>query len=92
MLLFCEQIENYPRTLIGAGEGEVGEWVGRVEGGPEQADRLAAEAGLINLGEVIPGTWLINLGEVIPGTWLINLGEVIPGTWLINLGEVIPGT
>jgi hypothetical protein len=35
-----------------------------VEGGSEQADRLAAEAGLINLGEVIPGTWLINPEEV----------------------------
>jgi hypothetical protein len=49
--------------MIGAGEGQVGEWVGRVEGGSEQADRLAAEAGLINLGEVIPGTWLIKWGR-----------------------------
>ena len=41
--------------LYDAGEEKVGEWVGRVGGGHEEADSIAAQAGLVNLGEVIPG-------------------------------------
>jgi hypothetical protein len=49
---------------------------------------MLAEAGLVNLGEVIPGTYQLKV-DMLAEAGLINLGEVIPGTYQLDVYRLV---